>query len=132
MSDAKCARVLLDAAERHLRALAVMRSPDEVSEEIFGFHVQQGAEKLLKAWLALLGVEYPFTHDLETLPDRVEKRAKAVDEFRALSDFTPFPDQHRYEGLGASVPPIDRNEASRCLDSLLQTVRWQLSESQRT
>lgn len=102
-----------------------MRSPDEV----FGFHVQQGAEKLLKAWLALLGVEYPFTHDLETLLDRVEKRAKAVDEFRDLIDFTPFADQHRYAGLGASVPPVDRNEAIRCLDSLLQTVRRQLSES---
>lgn len=132
MSDAKCARVLLDAAERHLRALEVMRRPDEVSEEVFGFHVQQGAEKLLKAWLALLGNEYPSTHDLETLLDRVEERAEAVDEFRDLTDFTPFADQHRYKGLGAGAPPIDRNEAIRCSDALLQTVRRQLSESERT
>ena len=41
MRDAKCARVLLDAAERDLQALAVMRDPDEVSEEVFGLHVQQ-------------------------------------------------------------------------------------------
>lgn len=37
MRDAKCARVLLDAAERDVQALAVMRDPDEVSEEVFGF-----------------------------------------------------------------------------------------------
>lgn len=41
MRDAKCARVLLDAAERDLQALAVMRDSDEVSEAVFGLHVQQ-------------------------------------------------------------------------------------------
>lgn len=125
MSDAKCARILLEAAERDVQALAVMRDPDEVSEEVFGFHVQQGAEKLLKAWLALLGGEYPYTHDLETLLDLVEERTEVTDEFRDLIEYTPFAVRHRYEGLGASVPTIDRNESIRCLNSLLDVVRRQ-------
>ena len=100
MSDEKSARVLLDAAERDVRALAVMGNPDEVSEEVFGFHVQQGGEKLLKAWLALLGGEYPFTHDLEALLDLVGERTEITDEFEGLIGYTPFAVKHRYEGLG--------------------------------
>ena len=126
MRDAKCARVLLEAAERDVQALAVMGDLDEVSEEVFGFHLQQGAEKLLKPWLALLGSEYPFTHDLETLLDLVGERSEVTDEFRDLIEYTPFTVQHHYEGLGASIPAIDRNETIRRLDVLLDTVRRQL------
>ena len=49
MSDVKCARMLLDAAERDVGALRVMLPSGEVSDEVFGFHVQQAAEKSLKA-----------------------------------------------------------------------------------
>ena len=132
MSDEKSARVLLDAAERDVRALAVMGNPAEVSEEVFGFHVQQGGEKLLKAWLALLGGEYPFTHDLEALLDLVGERTEITDEFEGLIGYTPFAVKHRYEGLGPSAPAIDRNEAIRCLDLLFDTVRRQLAEAERT
>ena len=129
MRDAKCARVLLGAAERDVQALAVMGDPEEVSEEVFGFHVQQGAEKPLKAWLALLESEYPFTHDLETLLDLVGERTEVTDDFRDLIEYTPFAVQHRYEGLGAGVPAIDRNEAIRCLELLLDAVRRQVREA---
>ena len=33
------------------------------------FHAQQGAEKLLKAYLLARGVEFPFTHNLTRLLD---------------------------------------------------------------
>ena len=36
-----------------------MRDVDIFADEIFGFHAQQAAEKLLKAWLALLGEVTP-------------------------------------------------------------------------
>ncbi|MBF0098251.1 MAG: hypothetical protein HQM04_07670 [Magnetococcales bacterium] len=36
---------------------AMVRQPEEFSDAIFGFHVQQAIEKLFKAWLAALGVE---------------------------------------------------------------------------
>ncbi len=35
------------------------------------FHAQQAAEKFLKAFLVRHGVEFPKTHDLEELLDRV-------------------------------------------------------------
>ena len=46
MSDPKCARVMLQAAERDVLTLRDMSS--RVPDESFGFHVQQAAEKALK------------------------------------------------------------------------------------
>ena len=66
MSDAKCAGMLVEAARRDIEALRVMRGTDGIPDEIYGFHVQQAAEKLLKAWIALLGESYPLTHSIET------------------------------------------------------------------
>ena len=52
MSDPKQARVLLEAAERDVSALRGMGDAAVFADEVFGFHAQQAAEKLLKAWLA--------------------------------------------------------------------------------
>ena len=59
MSDPKCARMLLDAAERDVGALRVMGQSDEISDDIFGFHVQQAAEKSLKAMARPAGQGLP-------------------------------------------------------------------------
>ena len=67
MSDPKQARVLLEAAERDASALRGMGDAAVFADEVFGFHAQQAAEKLFKAWLALLGETYPMTHDLSEL-----------------------------------------------------------------
>ena len=50
MSDLKQARVLLTSAERDISALRGMADAAVFADEIFGFHAQQAAEKLLKAW----------------------------------------------------------------------------------
>ena len=57
MSDVKQARVLIGAARRDFLALGGMRDEDVFADEIFGLHVQQAAEKLFKAWIALWGEE---------------------------------------------------------------------------
>ena len=40
-SDVKCARMLLDAATRHVDTLRVLYRSDEIPDEVFGFYVQQ-------------------------------------------------------------------------------------------
>ena len=77
MSDVKCARVMYRAAERDVLTLRSMTADPPV--ESFGFHVQQAAEKALKAWLALLGEKYPLTHSIETLLDILDDRDAAVE-----------------------------------------------------
>ena len=60
MSDPKRGRSLLDAAGRNILTLKEMTA--RVPDESFGFHVQQAAEKALKAWLCALGQMYPLRH----------------------------------------------------------------------
>ncbi len=59
MSDLEQALELADAAERDISALHGMGDAAIFADEIFGFHVQQAAEKLFKAWLASQGEIYP-------------------------------------------------------------------------
>ena len=63
MSDVRCAHMLMEASKRDVEALRGMSNASVFADEIFGFHVEQAAEKLFKAWLALLGETYPLTHD---------------------------------------------------------------------
>ena len=129
MSDPKCARVLLDAAERDVGALRVMGRSHEISDEIFGFHAQQAAEKSLKAWLALLGKVYPLTHNLEALLELLSERNDVSGRFRKLIDFTPYAVEFRYEGVESGTDPIDRKSALTLVEALLAQVRRQLPET---
>ena len=44
-------------------------SAAKISNEIFGFHAQQCAEKILKALLSEFAVSFPRTHNLRLLMD---------------------------------------------------------------
>jgi HEPN domain-containing protein len=62
MSDPEHARLLLEMAEKDLRALGGMTDDEIFADSIFSFHAQQAVEKALKAWCSLRGVRYPRTH----------------------------------------------------------------------
>ena len=132
MTDPKCARVLLDAAKRDVGALRVMRRSDEVSDEVFGFHVQQASEKSLKARLALLGETYPLTHNLEALLDLLEDRGAATEPYRRLADYTPYAVEFRYEGVHAGTESIDRDDVLKLVESLLEEALRQLAGVEET
>ena len=130
MSDVKCARMLLDAAERDVAALRAMCRSEEISDEIFGFHVQQAAEKLFKAWIALLGEVYPLTHNIERLFNLLAEQGVAVEPFRKLIDYTPYAVEFRYAGVDPSAEAIDRTGALTIVESLLERVRRRLAEAE--
>ena len=85
MSDVKCARALMEAANRDIEALRGMADASVFADEIFGFHVQQGAEKLFKAWIALLGKTYPLTHNLAALLNLLADRGIDTMPFQELA-----------------------------------------------
>ncbi len=66
MYDLRHAKLLFEMANKDVRALKGMLV-DRImfDDEIFGFHAQQTIEKSLKSWIALLGKQYPLTHNLE-------------------------------------------------------------------
>ena len=122
MSDLKKARALLDAAHRDLQALRGMLDSEFFAEEIFGFHVQQAAEKALKAWLEFLGETFPYTHDLGVLLQKLENRGCEVTEFWDLLDFSLFAVQLRYDSLDGLDEPIDRQGSIEKIRALYLTV----------
>ena len=126
MSDVKCARVMYRAAERDVLTLRSMTADAPV--ESFGFHVQQAAEKALKAWLALLGEVYPLTHSIETLLDLLDERGAATGPFRSLIDYTPYAVEFRYAGVDPDAEPINREGALANVEALVVQVGRQLPD----
>ncbi|MDP3000612.1 MAG: HEPN domain-containing protein [Bryobacterales bacterium] len=64
------------------------------------FHVQQAAEKLLKACLAAKDAEYPFTHELRQLLELAIPDSPFLQEFQStLPEYTEFAVRFRYDEL---------------------------------
>ncbi|MGH7587478.1 MAG: HEPN domain-containing protein [Gemmatimonadota bacterium] len=123
MSDPDHARLLLEAARKDLRALEAMRDPSAFAEEIFGFHAQQAVEKAIKAWLSLLGLAYPRTHDLEALVALLDEGGETVPEAWAeLIDLSDFAVQLRYEAYEYDEEPLDRPVLVRRVESVIERV----------
>ena len=121
--DIQQARLLLGMADGDLGALRVMHRPADVTDEIFGFHVQQAAEKCFKAWIAMLGEEYPLTHNLGELMDVIRPRDAAVSQHTDLKGFSAFAVHYRYAALPENAGPIDRPAATRRVEELMRRVR---------
>ena len=124
MSDTKCARSMLRAAERDLLTLRSLTAA--APDESFGFHVQQAAEKAFKAWLAVLGETYPLTHNLQALLNLLAARVDA-EPFRRLAGYTPYAVEFRYEGVDSDTEPIDREDAIALVEALLEEVRREVA-----
>jgi len=97
MKDTEQARILLSMARKDMLALQGMTDPEIFAEEIFGFHVQQVAEKTFKAWLALLGVAYSKTHDISLLLAELGQSGVETERFTDMIEYNVFAVQFRYE-----------------------------------
>ena len=118
MSGVEHAREMLILAQRDFKALQGMLDAETFADEIFGFHAQQAVEKALKAWLTLVGVEYPRTHDLEELLELLEEHAEPILEaFYDLVDLTDFAVQFRYRIFEDAEGRLNRG-----------VMIWQVSE----
>ena len=126
MSDPKYAQALLDVAEQDILTLQALLAT-EVGDGVFGFHVQQAAEKSFKAWLALLGVKFPLTHNLGTLVALLQEQVDAT-AFLPLTAYTPFGVQFRYQEAERDTP-IDRPDALRQTQALWQHVAEELERT---
>jgi len=72
------------------------------------FHCQQAAEKLLKAYLTLLDMDFPWTHDLQPLLRLAGLSAPHLDAFREpLEGFSGYAVRLR-AAIHALLPPEAR------------------------
>ena len=105
----------------------VLADPD-IANELVGYHAQQAVEKLLKARLASLAVNYPKTHNLQTLVELLEAQGKPLPaELADLDLLTPFATIYRYED-----PPeagnFDRGTARDVIRRLRAWVEAELKQ----
>lgn len=117
---AEAVRILLAKAAQDELAARRLAADARIGDEVVGFHVQQAAEKRLKALLAFHGIPYRRTHDLVELMDLLIAQGHAVPAaIEPLQELTPFAVEYRYENLDQYEDvPLDRNRALALLEGL--------------
>jgi len=91
------------------------------------FHSQQAAEKYLKALLVWHQIEFPKTHDLETLLKLVGMVDDKIPEIlRDAAVLTPYGVDYRYPGDYPSVSGRDAEQALRLAERVRLEIRNRL------
>ena len=133
MSDREHARMMLKMAAKDFTALRGMLDTRTFADEIFGFHAQQAAEKALKAWLSLSGVDYPRIHDLEELLALLTQHGATIPErFYGLIDLTDFAVQFRYATFEETDELLERLTVIRQVTELVEHVEQLLVDAEET
>jgi len=87
-TDLKAAKILLKSFED---------GDEELDLETVMFHLQQCAEKLLKALLSYNGVHFSKTHDIEKLLNEIRKnKIEILNEIEELIDLSEYSVEGRY------------------------------------
>ncbi len=102
-------------------ALAKAPLPTGAMYEHLCFHAQQAVEKGLKAVLLKRGVEFPFTHNLQGLFDRLPGELHVPSHVLDAVALTPYAVAARYPGETEPVTESDRQDAVRLAEAVL---RW--------
>lgn len=87
-----------------------------------GFHAQQAAEKFLKAYLVHYQVNFPKTHDIDTLLDLTATIDQELsDTLCDASILTAFGVEARYPG---DYPAVSQDEAAHALTVAAGVRKW--------
>jgi HEPN domain-containing protein len=120
------AHLLLRKARQDVVVVARGVADAEIADEVIGFHVQQAAEKCMKAVLCARGITYRRTHDLQELHDLLHDAAIAVpDAVRELVPWSPFAVAYRYDDWPAA-DPVDRDRAHELVRAALTWVEGEI------
>jgi HEPN domain-containing protein len=93
------------------------------------FHCQQAAEKLLKGFLVARGSEYPITHNLLVLLERVLDFDPAAESLReTLALLNPYSVEVRYPGDAWMPTPDDAQEARGAAQEVFEWARARLGD----
>lgn len=104
------ARLLLRKAGEDADAVATLAPDGNTADAIVGFHAQQAVEKALKAVLAAFGEDFPWTHDLRYLIERLDDLETPLpSSLREVRVLAPWAVEFRY---GETIDdPLDREQA---------------------
>lgn len=125
----QAALLLRKAEQDEVLIDAVLQQP-QVYDESIGYHVQQAAEKLLKAVLAAHGVVYRRTHNLDELILLVRESGIAFPgDLLSVRRFTTFAVEPRYQELPPEEVTLDRPAARDCVRRLRTWAEEQIGRA---
>ena len=93
-----------------------------------GYFAQQAAEKALKAIFVYLQIQYPFTHNLGELRDKLPPGWRVKEEHPDLAELGKWAVEPRYPGGFAAVSREDVQAFVRQAEDLLARVLRDLAE----
>jgi HEPN domain-containing protein len=110
MADSLDHRHWVEKAEEDIAAVRTLASEDKLGFGlIIVFHCQQAAEKFLKACLTRHRIDFPKTHDFETLLNLCQKISPSFQNLgQPASRLQPFAVQARYTFRDAAETTIDQ------------------------
>jgi len=114
------ANELIKLADTAFKAAIKLSENEAEFEHVTGFHLQQSAEKLLKAWLDILDQEYPKTHDITLLLSLIETQNINIDKWWDLALLMPYAVNLRYEDDMEHFP--DMKMLFELVTKLMKTV----------
>lgn len=105
-----------------------LASDADVADAIVGFHAQQAVEKALKSVLAAAGDDFPWTHDIQHLIERLNDCGtplpSALHDVRVLA---PWAVEFRY---GETIDdPLDREQATTLASKAVEWAESQITPS---
>lgn len=122
------ARLLVRKALEDEALLVEVAASGRISNEIFGFHAQQAAEKLLKAALSEFSILFPRTHNLRLLMDLLADNGHVLpSNLTNLDELTPYGTLFRYEAMTDDVH-LDRQTVLTRIRDLRRFVEGHLPD----
>lgn len=119
------AQRLLRLAERDREAFEILAAASDKAHAAAGFLAQQAVEKALKALLCLRDIDFPRTHDLENLFNRLADSGPMPDHSSEyLRPLTPYAVDFRYDDQVVSLLSID--EMREIAETILRFVAREL------
>lgn len=112
--------LLLRKAREDADAVEKLASDRGIADSVVGFHAQQAAEKAIKAVLVSHGDEFPWTHDLWHLMERLKGISTPLpDSLSEVRTLAPWAVEFRY---GETLDDqLDREQA---LALARDTIAW--------
>lgn len=101
--------------------IAKITLPKGGTYEQLCFHAQQSAEKSIKAVLLKLGIDFPFTHNLQPLIDILPQELSENPVLAESVLLNPYAASTRYPGEFEPVTEEEYLDAVRIADSI---VNW--------
>ena len=102
---------------------------DRCPFRLVAYHAQQCAEKYLKGYLVLAGVDFPYTHDIERLLSLCASAGASVDGLLGAAELTPHAVVARYPGEADEVVRTDAERAVQLAELVKQAVRQWLADA---